>query len=65
MAISCCKGCVAPKRYPGCHGNCQEYIREKAEYDAVMRTVKKNQEISQGITNQRTASVTRAMKGRR
>ena len=28
--ILCCKGCVAPKRYPGCHGHCPEYIKEKA-----------------------------------
>lgn len=20
-----CKGCVAPKRYPGCHADCPEY----------------------------------------
>ena len=65
MAFNSCKGCVAPKRHPGCHGICEDYIRDKAEYDALMETVKKKQEISHGITSQRTASVTRAMKGRR
>ena len=30
MKIKCCKDCVAPKRYPGCHGICPEYIYEKA-----------------------------------
>lgn len=34
MGIRCCNGCVAPKRYPGCHGSCPEYIEEKAENDA-------------------------------
>lgn len=29
MKIKCCKDCVAPKRYPGCHGVCPEYIHEK------------------------------------
>ena len=31
--ITCCKDCVAPKRRPGCHGSCPEYIVEKAEHD--------------------------------
>lgn len=31
--ISCCKDCVAPKRRPGCHGSCPEYLVEKAEHD--------------------------------
>lgn len=29
--IKCCKGCVAPKRYPGCHSNCPEYLMEKKQ----------------------------------
>lgn len=29
MKIKCCKDCVAPKRYPGCHSVCPEYIHEK------------------------------------
>lgn len=28
-----CKLCVAPKRYPGCHSKCKEYIDWKAEHD--------------------------------
>lgn len=31
--ITCCKDCVAPKRRPGCHGTCPEYLVEKAEHD--------------------------------
>lgn len=30
MKIKCCKDCVAPKRHPGCHGVCPEYLYEKA-----------------------------------
>lgn len=31
--ITCCKDCVPPKRHPGCHGSCPEYIAERAELD--------------------------------
>lgn len=26
-----CRNCVAPKRHPGCHSTCEEYITAKAE----------------------------------
>lgn len=32
IGIRCCKDCIAPKRHPGCHATCQEYIDEKAKY---------------------------------
>lgn len=31
--INCCKGCVPPKRYPGCGAKCAEYIRQKKELE--------------------------------
>lgn len=34
-----CHGCVAPKRYPGCHDKCKEYKKWKAD-----EQVKKNVE---------------------
>lgn len=33
MAIKCCKDCVPPTRHPGCHGTCEQYLKEKAEYE--------------------------------
>lgn len=33
MPIFCCKDCVPPKRDLHCHSTCEDYIREKAEYD--------------------------------
>lgn len=33
MAIKCCKDCVPPTRYPGCHAKCNKYLEEKAEYE--------------------------------
>ena len=65
MAINCFKGCVAPKRYPGCHGKCQEYIQEKAQYDARMEAERKRKSIEVGITNARTNAVVKALKSRR
>ena len=29
MAIKCCKDCVPPTRYPGCHAKCEQYKAEK------------------------------------
>ena len=31
--INCCKGCVPPKRFPGCGAKCAEYIRQKKELE--------------------------------
>lgn len=28
--FECCRYCVAPKRYPGCHDHCKEYQDTKA-----------------------------------
>lgn len=33
MGIKCCKDCVPPQRYPGCHGHCQKYLEEKRLYE--------------------------------
>lgn len=28
-----CRDCKPPKRFPGCHASCQEYLSWKEEYD--------------------------------
>lgn len=33
--ISCCYKCEPPKRHPGCHATCEEYIRQKEEWEAI------------------------------
>lgn len=33
MSIKCCRNCVPPKRHIGCHGTCEQYLKEKAEYE--------------------------------
>lgn len=60
--IKCCKGCVAPKRHPGCHGHCSEYREEKAEYDAKKAEIDRMKSIKSGLDSQAIASVTRARK---
>ena len=32
--IKSCKGCVPPKRFPGCWGTCEVYKKQRAQYDA-------------------------------
>lgn len=62
MVIKCCKGCVAPKRYPGCHGHCPEYLQEKEAYEKRKAEDDKKNAVKYGITSQRTASVTKALR---
>ena len=62
MAIQCCRNCVAPKRYPGCHGKCQDYIDEKAQYDQLKGEYKKKSDISNAIIRDRGVKVYKAYK---
>lgn len=45
MSIKCCKDCVPPQRYPGCHGHCQKYLEEKAEYEKQKEYAKANKPV--------------------
>ena len=65
MAIYCCKGCTAPKRHPGCHGSCPEYIADKAEHDRLKAEYNKKQAIDSAILGDRGKKVYNAMKDRR
>ena len=40
MKIKCCKDCVAPKRHPGCHGVCPEYLYEKALWEEEKKVIR-------------------------
>ena len=65
MAIRCCNGCVAPKRYPGCKANCTDYIIDNAFHQAEREEQRKKKEISYGLAVQRSAGVTKALRDRR
>ena len=58
MAIKCCYGCVAPKRYPGCGDHCPEYKAEKAQD----QEEKKAAAVRQGIASQKYDGVHRAFR---
>ncbi len=60
-----CKGCVAPKRYPGCHDHCPEYQKQKAEYEERKAIADKEKRISNGLYNQRSTVLAKIMRGRK
>lgn len=64
MATFSCKDCAPPKRHPGCHGSCQEYLAEKAEYDRLKAVYDKERDIACAITCARGNRVYKAMKNR-
>lgn len=47
--IYCCKGCVPPKRYPGCHDRCPEYLEEKKKNDQIRDQKYKENAIEAGL----------------
>jgi hypothetical protein len=62
MAIKCCWGCVAPKRHPGCHDHCPEYIAEKAQHDKEKAVRDQKKAIADGLTAQEVSAVFKAKK---
>ena len=64
MAIKCCYGCVAPKRYPGCHDRCGEYLEEKSEYNRLKSEYDKKRAVECAIYSQRSIHVYKALKDR-
>ena len=61
--ITCCHYCVPPKRHAACWGHCPEYLKEKAEYEAIKAARRKKEAIDYGLNAQKQASVNRAKKG--
>ena len=62
--IMCCKECVAPKRHPGCHGTCEEYLAEKARYEILKADYNQQKKIYSDIYSQRANRVEKALKRR-
>lgn len=51
-----CKGCVPPKRCPGCHGSCAEYIawqRNHVRHLMAVRRAKEKQKVCSDYTAER------------
>lgn len=60
-----CKDCVAPKRHPGCHGTCEIYLAERAEYDRRKAIADRQRDIAVAFILDRRDKVYEAMKSRR
>ena len=67
MAITCCKGCVPPKRTPTCKfdGTCMKYQEAKEKHDAETEEVKKRKRIYNSIYEQKSDGVLRAYRRKR
>ena len=65
MAIMCCYGCVAPKRHPGCHGECHEYIEQKTEHDRLKTLANQKRAIESGLDSQLYKGIYRAHKAQK
>ena len=67
MAITCCRYCVPPKRYPGCSDHCPEYAEQRAKHDKEIAEYRRQKAIQSGITSQKYDGVVRAnrRKGKR
>ena len=63
--IFCCRGCIAPKRYPGCHDHRPEYLTQKAEHEERKAVADEKKRISNGLYDQRSTALTKIMKGRK
>lgn len=63
--IRCCKNCVQPKRHPGCHSNCPEYLKEKAAYDELKKAADQKCAISAGITAKKLDTFYKSIKRRK
>lgn len=55
-----CHGC--DKRTPGCHGSCETYKQERAEYDAKKAEIDNKKAIRDGTYKQREVAVARAIR---
>ena len=43
--FNACHKCVAPKRYDGCHATCDDYAKDKAEYEKVRKSQAKEKDL--------------------
>lgn len=43
MPIKCCKDCVPPQRFSGCHAKCSKYLKEKAKWEEEKARAHKDQ----------------------
>ena len=62
--ITCCHGCVAPKRYPGCHDHCPDYNEARILEIIAEEAFKQQKRIEDGLKEATTMKVKKAVKKR-
>lgn len=65
MAITCCNGCVPPKRHGECHTTCPEYTQQKAQHEAERERIAKAMLTQYNIYGQRGDGVRKANRRKR
>lgn len=63
--FECCQKCVAPKRHPGCHDHCPEYIEARAEFDEKKAAADRQRKARAGVYGQKDYAVNKALKKNR
>jgi len=58
--ITCCLNCE--KRTPGCHGKCESYKAQRAEYDSTMAEISKRRKVRVDLNSSMYDSIERAHK---
>lgn len=59
--ITCCNGCVAPKRYPGCHDHCPDYNEARILEIVAEESYKRQKKIEDGLKQSKMACVKKAL----
>ena len=59
-SITCCKDCA--DRVPGCHGTCEKYLQQRAEYDAQKAEARKKLDVITGLNQARCNTIYRTTK---
>lgn len=67
MAITCCAGCVPPKRTPTCKfdGTCDKYTKAKKKHDLMKAAYDQERQLNSAIYIDRGNKVAKAMRKRR
>lgn len=64
MAITCCNGCVPPKRTPTCKfdGTCDKYAIAKQKHDEEKQALLEAKRVANSIQNQKNDCARRALR---
>ena len=60
--MTCCRYCIPPKRYPGCHDHCPERAAELAANAERKAEAEKKRAIAHSIYKQKSDGVYRAFR---